>query len=145
LLIRIPAEGNTEIIVGIGADYPEPPVAALKLYEMYPEPPQYFPIPGVEKPQEPKITVCEKCGGTGEAECPHCGQDLECEDCDGKGKSIEKIEERRIRIGGIDFSDRYLWLIKENCPGAEIGPVECTKPARIKFNGGDGFLMSIRS
>lgn len=29
---------------------------------------------------------CAECGGDGETECPHCGHEMDCEECDGTGK-----------------------------------------------------------
>lgn len=38
--------------------------------------------PDLEKQEE----ECFACNGTGEDECPHCGNDMECEECGGTGK-----------------------------------------------------------
>lgn len=35
-----------------------------------------------------KKTGCPACGGSGLDECPHCGNDCDCEECDGDGESF---------------------------------------------------------
>lgn len=37
-----------------------------------------------EIPDEP----CEDCNGTGEVDCPRCGQSMDCETCGGTGKTV---------------------------------------------------------
>lgn len=29
---------------------------------------------------------CVNCAGTGEDTCPHCGSDIDCDECGGRGK-----------------------------------------------------------
>lgn len=36
--------------------------------------------------------LCPTCEGSREDECPHCGQDMECEDCDGTGFNSELFD-----------------------------------------------------
>jgi len=62
----------------------------------------------------------------------------ECSACYGTG--IEYAIDKSIEVGPALFSDRYLsWL--NLFPNCEIGPFDDKKPARIRFDGGEGLIM----
>lgn len=115
-------------------------VDAMKVFQETPEPKEWFPVPDVTPPEEPKEKACDECDGKGETECRTCGQDAECPECEGTGKIIPKMIISPIEIGGFCFSNLYLHQIKTCFPDAEIGPTEYPKPARLRFTGGDGLI-----
>lgn len=64
-----------------------------------------------------------------------------CNCCDGSGKEYAK--DKSVSVGPADFSDRYLsWL--NLFPNCEIGPIDSNKPARVRFDGGEGLIMPRR-
>lgn len=47
------------------------------------------PVCATCKGGEVKTFECKACGGSGEDNCPHCDSEIECDDCDGSGKTDE--------------------------------------------------------
>jgi len=136
VLIRLPA--IEEIAVKSDA------VDAMKVIQETPEPKEWFPIPDVAPPKEPKEEICDECDGKGETECRTCYQIAECPECEGTGKIIPDIIIAPIEISGILFSSLYLHQIKTHFPDAEIGPNEYPKAARLRFAGGNGLLIPMK-
>lgn len=65
-----------------------------------------------------KRAECAACKGSGEGECPHCGNETECEDCGGSGKTGEgespilfKFREHSIELNGTKMDPQYLNVI----------------------------------
>lgn len=53
---------------------------------------------------------CEKCGGEGVVRCTHCGNDSDCEECDGTGKDKDCgffIRESDMSHSAIQFMGVY--------------------------------------
>lgn len=74
---------------------------------------------------------CKACGGRGEAECFHCGNDSECEDCSGSGKKGENnpvyqfaFTEHTMKLDKYHFTPQYLHII--GLIAAVIGDTEVT-------------------
>jgi len=129
----------------------------VPLFENAPEPETYFPVP---EPQPPTIRECTACFG--KKVCPECENEgtieihsrgrwyeVECRSCNGHGKFVscdecdstgEIVTWGRSKVGSQSFSDKYLTLLK-TLPGVEIGPTYDLKPARFRFDGGDGLIM----
>lgn len=40
---------------------------------------------------------CDECDGDGVAECPHCGQEEECHQCDGTGYDLDLVDVDRLK------------------------------------------------
>lgn len=40
-----------------------------------------------------KASKCRECFGSGKAECPHCEQEMQCDECDGTGTVVESDRE----------------------------------------------------
>ena len=57
-------------------------------------------------------TSCDTCDGEGEHDCPHCGQTMKCDDCDG---DCVKTVVKRVKIGDKLFKAEYLRLITSVC------------------------------
>jgi len=57
--------------------------------------------PDIRDAEEP----CKKCNGTGYIDCPHCGQDMDCDECDGHGKVHCATEAYREQC----FRDKTKW------------------------------------
>ena len=117
------------------------PVDCMKVIQENPEPQEWFPVPDVTPPKEPKEKICDECDGNGETNCRTCGQVTDCPECGGIGKIIPAIVITPIEIGGIWFSNLCLHQIKTCFSDAEIGPNEYPNPARLRFSGGDGLLV----
>lgn len=132
---------------------------------------EFIPLPGTlpEPEFEPckdcngqgRIRKCPECEGTGEAECPTCGHETECEycddgllpvsddspiceDCGGSGK-IEKIV--AMEIFARNFNSVYLRGIAP-LPGLKVAVnpsagEECGI-LLFTFDGGEGCLMGMR-
>jgi hypothetical protein len=98
---------------------------------------------------------CTECDGTGKVECPTCGHDMDCEDCDGDGYESSSDETvicnkcngtgegvLPVEIGKTKFQRRYLALL-QSLPG----PVEIAidpdpeKEALFRFSEGAGVIM----
>lgn len=103
---------------------------------------------------------CATCGGSGAIieECPHCGHDMdeeECEHCDGKGEFYryscsycdgkgegELLKEQPVGLARIagDYDDRIRRL---------PGPIEYVPPKTddgailFRFDGGEGVIMPL--
>lgn len=61
---------------------------------------------------------CIACHGRGEAECFHCGNDSECEDCSGSGQNGENkpvyqfaFTETTMKLDKYHFTPQYLHII----------------------------------
>ena len=138
ILIAIPAvQGVPENVLAPNAE-----AVLVKV----PAPENWFLIPhDIPEPQTSTEKVpCDRCSGTGEIECRECGSTLECPECGGNGK-LEPITPFILHeIGGVSFDAKCLHLLK-NLPGVEIGPNGEGKVARIRFEGGEGLLMPVRS
>lgn len=127
----------------------------------------FVPLPKVEDPG-----ACNWCGGHGVGalhECDSCdgkgtfmrnGYKYECQSCDEEGSIFSADKDGKsvcpycsglgipedcgiTKIGNATYANRYLWLLS-NLPGIEIAPDQPGKPARIRFDGGDGALMPCR-
>lgn len=112
--------------------------------------------------------VCTRCGGTGKTrECPECDGEgefdygnhtYECKECEGIGavpaSHGRKADTCEVCCGtgihwldGFDvshahYAKRYLHLIAEQCPGAEIGvPAGATDTAMWRCGDVVGLLM----
>lgn len=133
------------MVDGAEADTTGRPATAY-LFDKSATPPEWFPIPDVTPEPIPTEEVCQECGGEGYTTCPHCGQDMECDKCDGTGRIMPRHKDKPVKVGPCFYSDRYLHLIKTVIPDAEIGPIPSSNEwsftaALIRFSGGDGLLM----
>ena len=148
VLIRVPRMADVERENG---------PSAYELFVRAPEPESYYPVPD---PQPPIIMECKDCFG--KKECPECQNEgtievynrgrwyeVDCQSCNGKGEFVscdecdstgEIVTWGRSKVGSQSFSDKYLTLLK-TLPGVEIGPTYDLKPARFRFDGGDGLIM----
>lgn len=64
---------------------------------------------------EPVEKECGECLGTGTDECPHCGQDADCEACDGEGviRETPDVFMKTVKVGPVRISGLNAWLLKE--------------------------------
>lgn len=121
-------------------DIPENPNAP-DLFGIFPknQPEEWFEIPPL--PEE-EYESCEECLGSGKARYGKGKSPETCEGCDGKGKFL--VKNQKIEIGSAVFAAWVLRMIAD-LPDVKIGPMKPGDPAWIKFNGGDGVIMQIRS
>lgn len=109
-------------------------------------------LPDIAVPVRPAHMPCEDCGGSGKLACFHCGQDMECDSCDGKGvvePPTIRIEIAKDRWIGAPYYDmlRRLPELRIDLAGT-LSPhqVSGRPPGHIHyfvFDGGDGLLMGI--
>lgn len=79
---------------------------------------------------------CKECDGSGEVP----GNKRDCFSCDGAGLDLRSY----ISYGGSGFMHRYMRLIK-GLPNIEIAVhPDPIKPAKFRFDGGEGVLMTMR-
>lgn len=50
-----------------------------------------------------RMHACQACGGSGSGECPHCGNDTECETCNGAGEVGDDDQPLRVRFNGNEI------------------------------------------
>lgn len=64
---------------------------------------------------------CYSCYGSGEAECPHCNQDMTCEECDGSGLDSERIDIAAFQSAAESLfeEEKTSWAAVED--GAYVG------------------------
>ena len=147
MIIRVPAG-----IVNSSVDDEPGAPSGSHVFDMTPIPQTFYPIPDIEPPAEQprEKEACDRCSGEGVAECPTCGQEAPCDECEGTGKVTPKKNDKRITIGGLDFAATKLYRIKTLLPGAHIGPnlkrkgAESMPAARIRFDGGEGLIMPMK-
>lgn len=100
---------------------------------------------------------CKACDGTGTIECKHCGNDSECEDCDGEGHRGQKVS--CAACGGKGQSERFArqligstWIKYEydrlvralpNPTFREIIFRGKTDAVAFRFDGGIGFVAAV--
>ena len=137
--------------------------AAPELSRVWPkqQPEQWYAVPECEekpaidcpkcKGQQIKPAVCPECGGTGNVEWSTYYNDYTCDclSCDGTGKidvcnkcgGSGKVEVLSYHpVGPAKFQVKYLHLLS-TLPNCEIGPMDKTGPAWIRFDGGVGLIM----
>jgi len=109
--------------------------------------------------KRPLMKSCSYCGGEGVCECPTCGSEHECGECDGSGDSREPSGETAacgvckglgrvfvpVRVAGTQIDGFYAHLLGQ-LPG--IVPVASTEPPvggapylSFRFSGGCGTVM----
>lgn len=71
----------------------------------------------------PEIGVCQTCEGRGDVPhvcgCDLCEEDTElCGECDGKGKSINQPDQRKVTLWGHPFSANMIAYMVEHAPAA---------------------------
>ncbi len=108
-------------------------------------PPPMGPLP----PWPPAPERCTTCGGMGEAECPHCKQDMECDECGGSGEITRSKHPYVEVLRGVILSSVYFGQIRA-LPGMRMNnfqqlPITARKgqPLYFTFDGGDGILLPI--
>lgn len=95
--------------------------------------------------------TCEACHGKGEEECFHCGNEIDCETCNGAGKTGENVptatfafKDITMTLDGKHFTPTYLHiaaLVALVLGDAEIA-IECRgQKAYIEY--GDGTEMIV--
>ncbi len=138
ICIRVPAVDGVEE----NAFTPQ----ADRLFDTAFAPKQWSPVPKVEKPEQPKEIECDECEGSGksdENQCEFCGKYPECEECGGSGKIMKPPLVKKKEIDGVIFDEKYLYLIQK-LPGIEIGVNSLPDASRFRFDGGEGLLMPMR-
>lgn len=112
-------------------------------------PAKWFTVPEVRKPA---ALPCRDCAGEGKfpvtvrsaySKEPH-ETHAPCPWCDGTSVIVPWDDVAPVTIGPARFAARYLYLIRESFPDAEIGPAGPDTPAWLRFPGGDGRLMPLR-
>lgn len=92
---------------------------------------------------DPVQTRCNECIGRGVVVLKNRYHEYECQckSCDGDG-----IDEHPtpVAIGSAHYGLTYLLLLRISTTGCKIGFIGKNKPARLQFDGGDGYLMPMR-
>lgn len=95
---------------------------------------------------------CKACDGVGTVECPHCGNEDDCEHCSGKGhvhggkpcpdcKTKGRCVQDLYRmVGGDCIAAKYDRLIA-TLPNVRWGAKIATGPLPFVFDGGQGLVM----
>lgn len=91
-------------------------------------------------------TKCSECKGKGEVECDHCGQDTDCEDCNGIGVFTKNIptgkkiqdEEAFYTFLGVGYKYRYLNRLIEAC---KIAKTDTIQQVRLAENSANVFML----
>lgn len=94
---------------------------------------------------------CKACNGRGEAECFHCGNDSECEECSGSGKNGEAkpvytfaFTEKTMKLDKYHFTPQYLHIV--GLIAAVIGDTEVRlefRPDKLYVGFSDGTEMIV--
>ncbi len=102
------------------------------------------------------IEKCSVCRGTGEVECPRCGNDTECENCHGNGNvhlttpcpqctGTGLQPDFKQEVGGYKISGRHAEIIA-GLPNVEFsvitGPESYQKITPFRFEGGLGVVKA---
>jgi len=98
---------------------------------------------------------CEECGGTGETVCHHCGNETECEECDGDGflgtgehcatcgGKGHCVRTAYRMVGEFAVRGDYDALIR-SLPGVRwLGNDVANNNVHFVFDGGEGVVMRL--
>lgn len=159
IVVRVPGD-HTKPCSG-PLDKPYPPTSTFELWDRIERSDGWVDYPKDALAIEGDVICicqCDACGGWGAVECPKCGHEDQCDQCNGKGSSLtcprckgtgeyHGIVARSIF--GVTIADHYHNLIAA-LPGVQVNRSLCEEPLKadsmwpvyFRFDGGgQGIVM----
>jgi len=101
--------------------------------------------PAVPTATAEKQVKCKECRGLCVVECPHCEQDMDCEECDGTGKVTEGGHDERpecepILVAGVKIDPRMTAVLVSLLPDGPVTVGTMSSGAILRIDG-DGWAM----
>jgi hypothetical protein len=103
-----------------------------------------------------ELNECHKCLGSGTQCCPHCDQDMDCEDCDGTGEALQaayncqkcngsgEVPNMLCKVGDRWYAEHYLNLIR-TLPDVQCAAMDGEKMLAFRFaDSGQGVLCEVQ-